>query len=320
MTRRNRRLTSWSGLIALAMHVGCCAGAVHAATAIKVAMINSNDMLAFYVAADQGLFEKRGLKVEGIAVANTSVVVSSIVAGSAEIGFAVPPVMLQAKENGIDLVVVGGGTRFPGPKNYAGILARTGTAIKSASDLIGKKVGVLGLKSFHHVMVRRWLEEQNVDPDKVTFVEVGFAQASDLMKSGKIDAAVTVAPFYNRMIDEKVGYVFDDYLKTVPDGMPIDFYVSSKEWADAHQEAASAFRSALQEAIELIAVDEADARKSLAKWTNLPAAVVSVAPIPMLSVEVTEPQMQWWVVLAKKAGLISGTLTGGDLLVNQTKH
>ncbi|WP_143271525.1 ABC transporter substrate-binding protein [Bradyrhizobium mercantei] len=283
------------------------------ADTLKVVVISQSDALALYVAADQHMFDKRGLSVEITPVANQSVVVSSLVSEAADIGFAVPPVIIQAKDNGIDLQIVCGATEFPLPKPaYAGILARTGSEIRSANDLIGKKVGVIGLNSFHHIMARRWLAENHVDPGKVEFVEVGLPQMQDLMKAGQIDAGVTVDPFYNRMIDQGVGYSFGDYLQTVPNGIPVDFYVAPKSWLANHQEIAVKFRDAIAEAIGHIKANEADARASLAKWTKLPAAVVASARIPNLSAGVDEGTLNWWVDLVKSQGLISGTVKAQD--------
>ena len=55
-------------------------------------------------------------------------------------------------------------------------------------------------------MVLRWLAEQNVDPSHVTFVEVPFPQMPDLLKAGQIDVAVTVDPFYHRILEQKIGF------------------------------------------------------------------------------------------------------------------
>lgn len=282
---------------------------------VRVSVINISDVLALYVAVDQQMFAKRGLTVDITPVGNQSVIVSSLVSGAADIGFSVPPTMIQAKDNGIDLKIVCGATEFPIPKPlYAGILARTGSNIHSAGDLVGKKVGVIGLNAFHHIMARRWLAENRVDPDKVSFVEIGLPQMSDLMKAGQIDAAVTVDPFYHRMIDQGIGYSFDDYLKTVPDGVPIDFYMATENWTKANPETSKAFGAAIAEANDFIRAHDDSARESLAKWTKLPPVVVASTRMPNFSVRTDAKEMAWWLALLKEQGLISGKMQGADFL------
>lgn len=287
-----------------------------AQTPLRVAVIHMSDVLALYVAADEGIFERHGLKVEITAVANQSVVVSSLISKSIDVGFSVPPTVIQAKEAGIDTTVMCGATEFPMPKPaYAGIIARTGSGIKSVKDLVGKKVGVISLNTFHHILVRRWLEENNVDASKVTFVEMGLPQMSDLMKAGQVDAVVTVDPFYNRMISQGVAYAFAEYLETVPSGVPIDFYIGLKSWVDANPETAKKFCAALGEAIKVIHANQATARASLAKWTKFPPAVIESTVIPRLVTEVTASSMNWWIDLTKKQGLVSKAIKGEDFII-----
>lgn len=301
--------------LALAWPLLCSTGFA-ADTTVRVSIMNLSDALPFFVAMDQGMFEKRGLRIEATAVANQSIVISSLVSKSADVGFSVPPTIIQAKDNGIDTVVVSGATEFPLPKPaYAGILARTGSDVKTAKDLIGKKVGVIGLNSFHHIMARRWLAENKADADKVTFVEVGLPQMADLMRSKQIDAVVTVDPFYNQMIGQNVGYSFGDYLETVPNGTPVDFYVSTKDWAERNLETVRKFREAIADGIGFIKANEASARESLAKWTKLPPAVIAATRMPNFTTPVEAPTMDWWVAQMKQQGLVSGNLQGQSFIV-----
>lgn len=310
------RLTSYFRLAALFLSVTIGAATSYAAdTPLRVAVINQSDALALYVAADHGMFVKRGLKVELIPVANQGVIVSSLVSQSADIAFSVAPVIVQAKENGIELQIVAGAAQFPTPKPaYAGILARTGSGIKTADDLIGKTVGVVSLNSFHHIMARRWLAESKVNPDKVTFVEVGLPQMQDLMKSSKIDAGVTVDPFYNRMIEQQIGYNFVDYLATVPAGVPVDFYMATPAWIAAHRDATIKFGEAIADAVDFIKTHPTEARDSLGKYTKLPPNLLASTGIPNLTATIDPASMQWWASLLKSQGLISSEIKTEELV------
>src|SRR4051812_19606345 len=149
---------SWAGLVAPAA----------AATQVRVVYIPIVDALPLFVAKDQGFFEKRGLDVTATAVANQGVVVSSLASKSAEVGFTVTISMLQARDAGLQMKAVAGAAAFPipSPRNV-GVVAKTGSGIKGPADLVGKRVGVIGLRAFHHIMVQRWLAENGVDYSKV---------------------------------------------------------------------------------------------------------------------------------------------------------
>jgi NitT/TauT family transport system substrate-binding protein len=289
--------------------------AAAAATPIRVCYIPIVDELPMYVGVDQGFFKKRNLDVTGTIVANQGVLISSLASGSAELGSSVLVSMLPAQEAGIALAAVAACVTFPIPHNV-GVLARTGSDIKGAKDLIGKKVGIPGLKSYFQVMTTRWLAEKGVDAGKLTFVEVPPPQTADLLKSGQVEAVVTVDPFFHRIIDQKIGYQFDDFEATVPAGTLIDCYAATKDWAVKNPVAIKAFREGLSESIAFIKANEASARESLGKWTNQPAAVVADTAIPNFSVPVSASQIQWWIDLAKKQGLIAGTINPRDMLVS----
>jgi NitT/TauT family transport system substrate-binding protein len=289
--------------------------AVAAATAIRVVYIPIVDELPLYVGVDQGFFQKRNLDVSGTPVANQGVLISALQSGSAEMGSSVLVSMLPAQEAGISLAAVACCTSFPQPKNV-GMLARTDSGIKSAKDLAGKKVAVAGLKSFFHVMALRYLAEKNVSPNGVTFVEVPFPQMPDLLKAGQIDVAIIVDPFYHKILDDKTGYQWDEFMATVPNGTIVDCYATTKDWATKNVAAVHAFRDALTEAIAYIKANNASALASLQKWTKVPAAVAAETLNPTFTVPVSAGQIQWWIDLAKKTGLITSNINPRDMLVS----
>ena len=289
--------------------------AAQAATTIRVVYIPIVDELPLYVGVDQGFFQKRNLDVSGTPVPNQGVLISALQSGSAEMGSSVLVSMLPAQEAGISLAAVACCTSFPQPKNV-GMLARTDSGIKSAKDLAGKKVAVAGLKSFFHVMALRYLAEKNVSPNGVTFVEVPFPQMPDLLKAGQIDVAIIVDPFYHKILDDKIGYQWDEFMATVPNGTIVDCYATTKDWAVKNVAAVHAFRDALTEAIAYIKANNASALASLQKWTKVPPAVAAETLDPTFTVPVSAGQIQWWIDLAKKQGLITSNINPRDMLVS----
>jgi NitT/TauT family transport system substrate-binding protein len=298
-----------------ALAAGLPAPASAATTTIRVAYIPIVDELPLYVGVDQGFFKKRDLDVSGTAVANQGVLISALQSGSAEMGSSVLVSMLPAQEAGIKLAAVAACVAFPVPKNV-GVLARTDSGIKTAKDLIGKKVAVASLNSFFHILALRWLAEKNVDTKNITFVEVPFPQTPDLLKAGQVDAVIIVDPFYHRIIDQKIGYQFDDFEATVPSGTIVDVYATMKDWALKNITAVHAFRDALAESIAYLKANDASARESLGKWTKQAPAIVAETLIPNFTIPVSTGQIQWWIDLAKKQGLITAAINPRDMLVS----
>lgn len=303
------------GIALVAAFAGLVAPAA-AATQVRVVYIPIVDALPLFVAKDSGFFAKRGLDVTATAVSNQGVVVSSLASKSADIGFTVTVSMLQARDAGLQMKAVAGAAAFPipSPRNV-GVVARTGSGIQGPRDLVGKRVGVIGLRAFHHIMVQRWLAENGVDSSKVSFAEVPFPQGPDLLKAGQVDAVVSVDPFFKRMIESGIGYVVGDFMGTVPDGTLIDFYMTTAEWARDNLPAARAFRDALAEAADFIAKNPDSARNTLATWTKLPPAVVATTHIPTYRIDVTAAQIDYWIDLLKRQGLIRESMSGEEFLL-----
>lgn len=286
-----------------------------AADPIRVNFIPITDGLPLFVAEDQGFFDKRGLDVQLTAAPNPSVMISAIASGSAEVGHTVLIPVLSAWQAGIELSVVAGASAFPSVEPPAvGVLARKDSGIKSPKDLEGKTVGVVGLQSYHQAMVQRWMGENGSDYGKVRFVEVPFPQMQDLLSSGNVDAVVSVDPFYSKMIKEGTGYDFGNFVATMPDGVPIVIFVSSREWAEANPDQVKAFRDALSEAAEFIKANDAEARKSFAKWTKLPERVVATSRWLEFTSVVPAEGVQYWIDMMKEQGMLSSDVKGEDLI------
>jgi NitT/TauT family transport system substrate-binding protein len=274
--------------------------------AVRFAIIPIVDCLPLFVAQDRGLFEAQNLDVTLIPVANQGVVISSMVSGSAEIGNSVASTVLQAHEAGIDTVIFADGVSFPYPQPiHTGVLARAGSNIHSAKDLVGRKVAVIGLNGYHHVLVRRWLTEQGVDPASVMFLEVAFPQMPDVVRTGQVDAVVSIDPFYSRMIRAGSAYPLDNFVATVPDGALIDFYIATRDYAAAHPDVLRRLRAAMAQADIFIREHDPEAREILAKWTHQPPEVVATTSIADFKVDVAPRQIEFWIDLAHTQGLIS---------------
>ncbi|MEO4001795.1 ABC transporter substrate-binding protein [Mesorhizobium sp. CAU 1732] len=300
----------------LLVGAGVAFGAASAyADPIRINFVPTTDGLTLYVAADQGMFEERGLEVELAPAPNPSVMISALAAGSSDIGHTVVIPVLAASQAGIELSIVAGASGFPSVSPpTVGVIAKEGSDIQSPRDLEGKPIGVVGLESYHQVMVQRWMEENGADYSSVRFVEMAFPQMQNLLNSGNVDAVVAVDPFYSRMINEGIGYTFGDFVETMPDGVPIVAFVSLREWAEANPDKVTAFREALSEANEFIQANEDEARRSLAKWTNLPEPVVATARWGSYYAEITEEGVGYWVDLMRDQGLIGGSIEAADLI------
>jgi NitT/TauT family transport system substrate-binding protein len=277
-----------------------------AATKIVMLYNATSAYSASYVAKEEGYFDKHGLDFEFSLTSNTTMTPAALMSGTVQLGGITPPMILQANEQGLDLVVVAGGTATPDPAGTSGMLARTGSGIKAAPDLVGRKIGVPGLGGTFDILAKKWVQSKGVDFRKVTWVEVPFTRMGDTMKAGLVDVVAATLPFYARITDAKIGYDLGDLFAGVPDGSLLAFYGASRDWAAENRDAVKALRASLDEAVTFIADPSHTARVQtiLAKYTKLPVGA-EPPPVPTtLDVHVKPNALAFWIDVAQEQGLI----------------
>ncbi|HEX3974276.1 MAG TPA: ABC transporter substrate-binding protein [Stellaceae bacterium] len=294
------------GRVVVALFVLACAVPASAAPKITLLFTQGANNLGAYVGKDQGFFEKHGLDVDVTPTPNGSLISASLVADAAQIGTLTPSILLEADEQGLDLVAIAGMTTYP-TNSPAAIMARTGSGVKTAQDLIGRKVGVPGLGGALDVLARNWVKTSGVDYHKVNWVEVQFPQMVDGLKAGLVDAVVTAEPFNTRIKAVDAGYFLAE--AEGPKGTITLIYAATREWTQKNPDALKNFRAAIGDAYTF-ARNPANAtavKESIAKYTKLPPAAMASIVIPdTLQEKVTGPSLAFWVNVARDQGMIKG--------------
>jgi NitT/TauT family transport system substrate-binding protein len=189
----------------------------------------------------------------------------------------------------------------------AAIMARTGSGVKTAQDLIGRKVGVPGLGGALDVLGRNWVKTSGVDYHKVNWVEVQFPQMIDGLKAGLVDAVVTAEPFNTRIKSIDAGYFLAE--AEGPKGTMTLIYAATRAWTKKSPDALKEFRAAIADAYSF-ARNPANAesvKESIAKYTKLPPAAMASIVVPnTLEAKVTGASLAFWVDVARDQGMIKG--------------
>ncbi len=282
-------------------------GTIASANPVKMRLgfSGSAGFVSAMVAKDKGLFEKHNLDVEMVFVTKGSIVVPSILGGSLEAGTMTAPSLIRGIEADMGLVALAA-TNVNSQNNPTSSLAlRNGLSIAKPTDLEGKKIGSAGLGGVLDITFRQWALDRGVNVKKLTFVEVGFPQMSDMLKAGQIDAATISEPYLGRMIEAKAGQRGITYFKDFPEGMIMGAFVVKKDWADKNREAALNFRAAISDAVDLLKKDPTVAYASLEKHLKLPADVVKSLPKVDVAVDISDEQLQFWNKVSKDQGLTS---------------
>jgi NitT/TauT family transport system substrate-binding protein len=272
------------------------------------------DFASAFIAAEQGLFKKRGLDVELKIVPLNSQLPAAVQSESITFGGTTISVFLQAIDGGLDHVaVVGSGVTDAQQDNFAA-LAKTGLPIVKADDFVGKKVGAPGIGAFLHVLFRNWLIDNGVDYKKVTFVEVGFPQHADVLKSGNVDAVVTGEPILSRIVAGGIGTKVTSFTDNLKTELPIIVYSATRAWVSANPGAAKAFREAIAEGIEIANKDPAAVREATAKYIKMPPEVIASMKLGRWRADLTDDGMKAWIDIMKRQDMIRSDLDVGKII------
>jgi len=296
----------------LALALLACAAPLLAQTRMVLGYTPANAFMPAFVAKDQGFFAKRGLDVTLQTVPQGSTIAGAMAGGTLQVGTLTAPAYLLSVEGGIDTQIVAASTYQAKANPTIALMAREGAGIKAAGDMKGKRMGVPGLNGVNHIVAMKWLENNGVQRNAVTYVETGFAQMGDLLKGGQVDLVVPVEPFITRIQQTKVGYPVA--VPTITDSYLESFYIMMRDFVQKNPKAARDFREALREAVAYIKANEAEARKTQVTYLKLPEAAAASIKLPTFAVDVKTEDVDFWVKLLKDFGITKGSATAQQVV------
>jgi NitT/TauT family transport system substrate-binding protein len=305
-------------LIAASLAVASASGSTAAPAKVTLLYNASAALAGVFIAKDQGFFAQRGLDVDLSLMQSGAVMPPALVSGSAQIAAPTTAVLVQANEQGLDLVAIANTSVFPLPAHSVGVIARPGSGLKTAHDLVGHKIGLPSLGGIFEILMRKWVVADGGDDRAVGWVEVQLRQMGDALKSGLVDAVVPVEPFYSRIVDNKLGYDIGDFESVVPAGTTPVIYAATRSWAMANAETVRAFRAALDEAIGFIGnpTNAAAVRQSIATYTKLPPEAAATLDVPSnLETQVKPQALTFWITVMREQGLIHGNPDPASLIL-----
>jgi NitT/TauT family transport system substrate-binding protein len=289
-------------------------GRAHAA-AVTVAYAAVPDYIALFVAKEHGIFEKNGLDVTLQMMSNSAVIPPALLSHSVQMAGIPDAVFIQAVSNGLDLKMFSAVGYTPKEIRNGSVIARTGLDLKEAKDFIGRKVGISGIGSFFQILFLKWLEDRNVDPRKVNFVETPFLQMSDLLKAGQVDAVAVAQPFINRIVSAGIGYEVAPYISQLGQDIPIGGFAAEAGWAAQNKASVDAFRTSIHQAIERIRADPDIVAPMLIKYLKMTPEILKNIPLNRTDDTLLPEQLDFWQDIMLHQGLITNRVDTKALIL-----
>ncbi len=219
--------------------------------------------IPWVIARDAHLFEKNGLDVDMIYIGASSVMVQSMLSGSAALaGFAGPAVISNVARGG-DIIQVAAMV----PYFTQSVMVRPD--IRDLRSLQGKKIGVTRFGSVTDLALRALLE-RNAIKDVVVLQMGGFGEAVAALSRGAIDGAVLSPPHTFRMIKEGFRELVSPRdLKNLGTGFLTQGIAARKSFAATHRDVVVRLIKATLEATKYAITNEEFTKRAISRYLKL---------------------------------------------------
>ena len=276
---------------------------------VTIAYGFTSDFLPMMVAKDKGFFTQHGLDANLIPLPNSALAPATLQSGGAQIAQATPPNLVLAVDGGLDLVAVAAAARLLKSNPRTSLITRPGFTVTKAQDLIGRKVAVPGFNSGFDLNLKKWLLDGGVKLDQVTIVEAPFPQMGDRLKSGQLDAAISIEPLLSHVVESGAAQRSVDILSANNPDQLGAFYLARRDWAEAHRPVIAGFRAGLADGIAFIAHDPEGAKAIELKYLHSSEAVS-----PSNSMDVRPEDFAFHIAILERLKLLQHPIAADKLI------
>lgn len=278
---------------------------------LKIAVLPIIDALPMYVAQQEGLFDKHGVKVEFVPVASAPERDQILAAGQADGTINETLAVMAFNRETIQMQVVRYALRPTEGHGHFFILASGQSGIADVNGLKGVEIGVSQGTVIEYV-TERILQAEGFAPDEIKTIAVPkIPDRMALLASGELKAGVMPDPLASLVVAQGGVIVADD--SKYPE---YGFSVLSfrKAVIDEHPDAVKGFLAALEEATALLNADPAKYRNLLSEQNLVPAPLLETYQAPVFPEAGVPTEAEWQDALnwLKEKGMLTADVSYAD--------
>ena len=274
-----------------------------ALTRIDIVMPAFDGVANAFYAKHRGFFRQQGLDARITIVPDVTLFMPALLSGDADFTPISMGSLAVAKSKGAPVRLVASASLYLPLAPITVLVARKGSTIRGARDLVGKKVAIDALNAIPHVAMRRWLKRNGVPETKVDFRPIPFPQMLAPLARGEIDAAVIGEPYLTMALRRGAVRVTNVFRVVCPKICLVSGWMARK---DQDPTLTAKFRNAIQ-AASVWANNKANRRASaaiLAKYTPIDAAVMRTMTRAYFAKRLVPGLGQPWIDAYAEFGLI----------------
>ena len=290
-------------------------GAAVALTPIRIGTLPIVGNAALYCAMDHGAPASEGIDIQTVDFQSGTRTVEALAAGSVDIAFSATLSILQAAQQGLDLVIIAPAsfktTEARAPTSA--LVARKDAGITVAGQLRGRTIAVNSLRSLDYLIMAEYLARGGVAAREVRWHELSYPHIVPALDQGRVDAAVLAEPFLTVLGDTGRASVLSTALDIIP-GTATASYATLRSATQARGPALEAFLRTLRRGIEACERDPERMRDAVVKHTRTTAEIARRIGLPVLRAGLGPEGVRPLMELARRHGLLERDVDLGRLL------
>ena len=273
---------------------------------VTLGLISILDVAPSYLGKEKGFFSARNINLTLAPAQGGVATIPAVLSGQQQFGFSNIVTLLLAQVEGLPIKVVSNGVNSTGMDgaDFAALMVKGDSPIRTVSDLAGKKVAVNLLKNVAEVAVSASLRKAGVDPNTVTYVELGFPEQPPALQDGRVDAVFVVEPFQQIVLAQGGRKLASSFVDVAPD-LPVAMYFTSTKLIGENPDLVRRFTEAMQESLAYADAHPAEARSIITTYTQVSPDLIDKLTLPKWPADVNRQSVQTMADVTLREGVLS---------------
>lgn len=266
---------------------------------LDVGVLPIADVAPIYLGVEKGFFREENLEVNPQISQGGAAVVTGVVSGDYDFGFAATEPLIVAKSQGLPLQIVATGNQASSDPQepWTGLMVQEDGPIQELEDLEGETIAVNALQGTAQLTILALLQREGVDVSTLKFTEVPFPDMPAVLASGQFPAVAAVEPFL-APIEEEGGENIAPYFSGLQPGMTIGTYFTNQPKIEEDPELVARFARAMNRSLEYARTHEQEVRDIIGTYTEIPPEALQEIVLPLWRSDLNRPSIQFMADIA----------------------
>ena len=251
-----------------------------------------------------GLFRKRGIDADIVAMGSGAAIYAAVIGGSADFGSGSLWPAFEAYAHGVPLRIIAPASIYASTHPDGFLLVRKDSPIKTPADLNGKIVGGDAAKDVGVMALRAWMDQHGADGKSIKPLELKQGQQLEALDVGRIDAVTLKPPYLTvAMASGKFRVMGKPYDAIAPRFL-LSCWVAMADYIAKNPELVKNFVAGLSEGARYVSAHEAETIDMVAAFSGQDPVQLAQGVRSTSTPTATLPMMQVMLDFAVKNGVM----------------